>query len=380
MKDNKTSNDHSIDISNPSDKAPLFKILRESFERGRNGVLTVVSTDGVRTPLTLVNGRIISVIHKKTSAASVLDLLQRSGLLSERDIARAEREARRRSIFIEDAILKNGMVSEGTLSATREKLCLEVLTGLLLSSDVEVTTLWSVRRGTRNMCSLPVPFLLKEARKRAMHMPDILRVIPSNDISFAKISNSSEGWQGDRWEDLQLSVAEKQVYFFVDGKRSVSDLALSTCQSEFNVLQALKSLVEIDLVKMSTEGFGASSTSVAFRSAFLRLFTLLTTLALLIGAATLAIHVRSHDIDASLNPMRSHGFTGLKYSSAQSRLEGAVRLYEMTFGKPPESFDDLVREHYVLREDRRAAITFPFGDGFLLKGGRNERDEAERDE
>lgn len=367
MTDTVHPKNNAIDLPRPADNFPLYDALKRSLEDGgKQGVLTVAHDDR-RSPLTIIQGRVVSVINESTSAASVMSLLERSGLIAERDVLRTERAAKRKGIFLEDAILATGMVSEGTLSSTREKLCLEVLMELLMRTDVVVTAVWSVRRGTREMCSLPIPFLLREAQRRATHLPGIRRVVPSKDLVFNKASTESGSPGMERWEDLQLSVAERQVYFFVDGKRTVSDLALATCQSEFNVARSLQSLVELGLVRQSTSQVTGSAGSHALRSVVLRLSSLLVAIGLLLGFTALAINLRMESGSASKRVLEVDPFDAVRASGSRSRLEGAVRLYEMTFGEPPGSFEDLLREHYVLREDRKAAATFSVGDNYLLK-------------
>lgn len=357
----------SIELSSVTeDKLPLYSALHKAFDENHSGVLTVAHDD-TRTAVTVIQGRAVSVIHESTSAASVMNLLERSGLIAERDVLRAERESRKKGIFLEDAILSRGLVSEGTLSSTREKLCLEVLIDLIIRPDIGVTAVWSVRRGTREMCSLPIPFLLRESQRRRTHLPTIERAVPSTSLVFAKASSLSGKPGDERWEDLQLSVAERQVYFFVDGKRTVSEVALATCQSEYNVSQSVQALVEMGLLKSVKEETPESAGSLAFRAAVLRLASLGLAIVLLLGLTAFSLHLRLNDDDGTQRLMQSDPYNDVLKSGPTNRLKGAIRLYEMTYGEPPDSFDTLFREHFVLREDRKAAATFPMGEGFLLK-------------
>ncbi|NOZ01622.1 MAG: hypothetical protein GXP54_07005 [Deltaproteobacteria bacterium] len=360
--------DQGIDLSRPSDSLPLYAALERCYQDGKSGVLTVTHDD-TRTPITVLQGRVISVINQTTAAGSVMGLLERSGLIGERDVLRAKKAARKKGLFIEDAVVASGLVSDGTLASTREKLCLEMLMELLIRRDVAVTAVWTVRRGTREMCSLPIPFLLREAQRRATHIPTIQRAVPSNSLVFIK-SSSLTGKPGDeRWEDLQLSVAERQVYFFVDGRRTVADLALATCQSEFNVAQALHALMELDLVKASPGAGAGSAGTHALRSAVLRLTSLVAALGLLLALTAVALDLRMAEDSPSNRINEFDPFKAVRAAGPVDRLKGAVRLYEMTYGESPDSFEDLLKEHYVLRDDRKAAATFKIGQGYLLKSG-----------
>jgi len=358
---------HSIELSSvKEDKLPLYAALNRVFDENRSGVLTIAHDD-TRTAVTVIQGRAVSVNHENTSAASVMSLLERSGLIAERDVIRAERESRKKGIFLEDAILSRGLVSEGTLSSTREKLCLEVLIDLIIRPDIGVTAVWSFRRGTREMCSLPIPYLLREAQRRRTHLPTIQRSVPSTELVFAKTSTMSGKPGDERWEDLQLSVAERQVYFFVDGRRTASEVALATCQSEFNVSQSVQALLEMGLLETVKDKAPASVGPLASRAAVLRLASLVLAIVLLLGLTAFSLHLRMGDGNATQRLMQSYPFKEVRLSGPRNRLKGAIRLYEMSYGEPPDSFETLFREHFVLRKDRKAAATFPMGEGYLLQ-------------
>jgi hypothetical protein len=346
----------------PVNLPPLFAALYKAVKEGRSGVVTA-GIGEERTCVTVSGGRITAVAHPETSATAIVALLTRLGLVNDQAVQKCERAARKKGMLLEDAIAVAGYVSPGTLQNVREMLCREVLLDLVLRRDLEVSAVWTLRKGAREMCVLPVPFLLKEAQRRAREAPEVRRVVPSYQHVYGRTA-ALQGREPERWEELRLSAAERQVYFFVDGRRTVTELAAATCQPEFDVARSLKSLVEGGLVQRVGGVPGATASSLASRSAIKRVAAQAVAVATLLAAIAIGGTWLQGRAAPALDP---DAFGASMSAAPEHRLAGALRLYHLTRGRAAPSFQELADEHMVLPGDARAALSFPVGDGYLLK-------------
>ncbi len=359
-----------ISNSNFQKLPPLFQYLVVAMQDGRSGTLTVLDGDLVIS-VVVAHGRVTTLTHPDASSGALLDLLQRAGLLDDSVIPKAERYGRKHNLPLEDALVGLGRISAVTLSNVRESMCREVVLDLLLRRDIEVSASWTARKGMRENCLLPIPFLLREAQRRAAEAPAIRRVVASNDLVFTRVSQIEGRGATERWEDLRLSAPERQVYFFLDGKRNVNDLALATCQPVFDVGRSLRSLVEAGVVRRAVSGQPASATAAVSRSAVLRVATLIGAVLLLLAGIWAGAWTQAPRLGPDFmttNQLHDTGsFATIAARAPGRRLAAAIRLYDLLEGRPPRSFADLDDDRLVLPSDVRAAATFPMGEGYLLQ-------------
>ena len=339
----------------PAAPPPVFGLLATAFRQNLAGTVSVPLPDGNTASLVIASARVVQVSHPSTSSMAILNALQRAGILSDRDLPRIERAARKASVPLDDGAVAAGIVSMGTLAAVREALCREAVIAMLLDRDLQPTASWSPVRGLRESCALPLPFLLREAQKRHQELPNIHRVVSGPQQVFGR-SSASRPHELERWEDLKVGAGERQVYFFVDGRRTVYELALATCQSEFEVSRALASLSDGNLVRPLNARDPVTVNVRAARSALRRLLTLLFAVVLLVGGiAWGSLSGRLAPIpslaDASTDPYRS-----LLRDAPHRRILGAERQFQMVFNRPPASFQELLDERLVVPTDARAAL------------------------
>ncbi len=230
---------------------PLFAAM--AALQKSDGVLAVRAGDTEAT-VTVMQGRVVEVVHERTSPGAVVDLLVHAGVLSAEDVARATRGLGRPDASVDVAVCAAGLVGEATLANTREFLCHEVLMDLLLRTDVNVSGPVAPSTLQREMCAMPVRFLLREAQKRATEEPAVREVVSSDDLVCVRTAELSSLGGARRWADLPLSPAERQVFLAVDGERSVAEIARVTGQSRYKVARALKTLIEMDLVRPAPAG------------------------------------------------------------------------------------------------------------------------------
>ncbi len=330
-------------------KAPPLFAAMAALQKS-DGVLQVRAGDAQAT-ITVMQGRVVEVVHERTSPGAVVDLLVHAGVLTPEDVARAVRGAGGRNSPVDAAVRAAGFVGEATLANTREFLCHEVLMDLLLRTDATVSEPAAPGRLRREMCAMPVRFLLREAQKRATEEPAVRQVVPSDDLVHVRTAALSSPGGARRWGDLPLSPAERQVFVAVDGERSVAEVARVTGQSRYKVARALKTLIEMDLVRpagppavgsggpgpaQARPAGGPTGNAVAIGTArMVRVAALALLLAALVRLGVAWVGDTSGAGEA---------WAAVVTRGANGGLTEAARVYHLIHGRPPASHDDLARE------------------------------------
>lgn len=351
----------------PSAPPPLSAALYEAFQAGRSGVLRVEIRDDATARILVRRGRVVRVDHPATSVIAIMDLLRRTGLLDDASLANVERVAQRRNEPLDDAVVSSGTVSAGTMTNIREQIHRETVLELMLARNAAVDADWDEPAAAgRESCALPIPFLLKEAQRRHAESGPIRRHVARPDMVFVRTADI-EG-ERESWENLGLSPSERQVYFFIDGRRSVEDLALVTCQSLFATMRTMASLAESGHIQPRLSDGPVRRGASRRTSVRLRVFALLFVTAALAGLAFALISTASSTLGRAVSEAAFRDpFRTLPDAASRDRLVGAVRLYDLMFGEAPESFDDLLDEGLAAPADMRAAATFAVDGRFLLQ-------------
>lgn len=318
-------------------KAPPLFAAMAALQRS-DGVLSVRVGDA-RATITVMQGRIVDVVHERTSPSAIVNLLVHVGVLTPEDVTRATR--RQRDAPVDAAVRAAGFVGEATLANTREFLCHEVLMDLLLRTDIEVSAPVPPGRTAREMCAMPVRFLLREAQKRAAEEPEVRKVVPCDDLVYARTGVLLSPDGARRWGDLPLSPAERQVFVAVDGVRSVAEVARVTGQSRYKVARALKTLLELNLVRaVPVHQASSSRTRDTAASGVVRMVRV--AVAALLVAALVRLGVAW--VGNGGKPAVGDAWAAVVTHGANGGLVEAVRVYHLIHGRAPSGMDDLVRE------------------------------------
>lgn len=326
-------------FSSARPKAPPLFAAMAALQKS-DGVLAVRAGDAQAT-ITVMQGRVVEVVHERTSPGAVVDLLVHAGVLTPEDVARATRGSGRRDSPVDAAVRAAGFVGEATLANAREFLCHEVLMDLLLRRDAKVSESAAPRCLQREMCAMPVRFLLREAQKRATEEPAVRAVVPSDDLAYVRTAALSAPGGARRWGDLPLSPAERQVFVAVDGERSVAEVARVTGQSRYKVARAIKTLLEMDLVRPvpaearpTGDPTGRASASGTARMVRVAALALLLAALVRLGVAWAG--------DGRPGPKEA--WEAVVTRGASGGVTEAARVYGLIHGRPPASLGDLVRE------------------------------------
>lgn len=322
----------------PPRPPPLFEALL-SLQKG-DGVVLVGQKDALRARITVLQGRVVAVEHQDTEPQEVLHLLQQAGVIEDSEVSALLQRYQKHDDSLLEGLVATGLVRASTVDGAREFLCHEVLLDLLLRPDVEVSVGPPPSHLIREMCAIPVRFLLREVQKRALEIPEVRKIVPRDDLVFAKTGLLSRPASRGRWIDLHLSHTEKQVFAFVDGRRTVADIARLTCLSPFSVAKAIKSLLAEGLVRQVAGPLETTPSRQRKRNPHLFFVVAF--------AVALAVAIGSRAITKLFEaPNIPKGLSTFERGQDEERVHQAALIFSLIHGKAPRSIDDLIADGLI---------------------------------
>jgi len=325
----------------------LFETLLGKYREEVDAVIGVVCGT-LRIPITIRGGRVVSVVHPRLSTDSLLESLIKAGGVSEKKVAKARIIAGKRQVGVEEVLIAKGWLTPTAWATAREKEATELLLDLLTRQDCKVVSVGPYLKGTREICAIAIPYVLKEAQRRMRLTPVLKSRIKSNDMVFAKTAVPGT----EKWEEISLSVKQKQVYFYVNGQRTVSDIATVTGQSEFDVMEALFSLLEANMIRQvrSSQGMSKEQTVIDYPRSRLAIVWLLAFI-----LATVGLGVVSHQIARESAVLDK--FEIVRAQVANQRLQKALEVFRLMKGREPQRLEELVGEGLLTEGDLEKAGT-----------------------
>jgi len=329
----------------------LFDALLTKYREEADAVIGVACGTS-RIPITIRAGRVVSVVHPRLSSDAILESLLKAGVVSEKKARKARIVAEKKQVGVEEVLIAKGWLAPTVWSTAREKECMEVLFDLITRQDCQVVSVGPYLKGTREICAIAIPYLLKEAQRRMRLAPVLKSRIKSSDMIFRK--SASPGTE--KWEDINLNVKQKQVYFYVDGQRTVADIALVTGQSEFDVMEALFGLLEANLIRpiQTSQGLSRVGAVKRFNRNRFGIVWLFVFVVAIVGLAV-AFHEVSRD------SVVLDKFEIVRAQVAQQRIQKALDIFRLIKGREPRRLEELVEEGLLSANDLEKAgprITF----------------------
>lgn len=336
---------------------PFVRALYDAAQSGGHQVLKVTDSSGNDSWFRVNRGRVIEICHKASNDDAMLELLVRSSLMKGTVAETLKRKSLNKGKPIDELVVDSKIVSRSTMQQIKDSLNIEAVLEVLLDFDASVSEITDDALGGQvgSSCSLAIPHLLKEAMRRAGELPEIKQFIPADDMVFSKAHHHTG--RNPKWEDLNLGHLERQVYFYVDGFRTVAEVANITCQPMHVVHRALVSLIKSRHIVHENGKAGSKTTQG--RQGLLRAMSMLTVIVILVGLAlsligsNSAVWSKSASEATLFNPFRA-----LENKAADDRVAGAIRLYQLMFGERPENLNDLLTEDLVAPADAKHSAFF----------------------
>jgi hypothetical protein len=329
----------------------LAKMLALVYEHEKSGVLEA-TIEGGMVRIHMKGGKVIDVELQDGSTWKLGDFLLESGTVAENEMDNMVRRSHKKGLPLERVLIQRGIISESLLGRFIELHVKESLLPLLLLSNVSGRFLEGESRGNPYIQPIAVPYFIKTASARKRMWPGIKERIPSMDMVFARI----EGY-----EDLALAPIlhpeqsdeesesyglnnpnERLVYYFVNGKKTVRQLAYATCLGEFETMAALCRLMDRGYIHVIAEkGRGEKLRKKRF---FIPL--LFRTIAYALTATVVGVLIVERpgalkDPEAVLAQSPPQ-LTRLTTHRHQGRVKHALRDHLMLRGEYPSNLDALV--------------------------------------
>ncbi|HNU68644.1 MAG TPA: hypothetical protein PKH54_04720 [Myxococcota bacterium] len=349
---------------------PLFAALAVIYRRNLTGVLTARRDGKDVLSATVEKGRVVSVAHQDLTQDTIPELLLDTGLVSMKHFKAAVRKADHNNTSIEVELVKANRISMTTAANLLEATLTEILLKVMGERDLEFTFFKYLPAGLRRNCHLPIPFLLKEVSRRAAELPGIMAHFPDDSVGFVRTSQLDSNPEEYLWEDLDLGSAEKQIYFFVDGHRTIDDLQTASGQSRFSVMRALAALIDTGYVVATVDPPDRSGTNHTFWNLVraLSLVLVLTGLGFLVG--TRISPERLPHVSTRYG-LRTAAYGSTIMDSIRDRVSGAILSYHLLTSKNDITVDKLLNDGLI--DDNDAVVAEQ-----ILQAAAEEQAEKER--
>ncbi|HOD08464.1 MAG TPA: hypothetical protein PKG98_10305 [Myxococcota bacterium] len=340
----------------PRKMPPLLKALATVYQRNASGMLNVSRDNETFLSMFIKEGRILNVSHADVSSEAVASALLATGLITQRRLERAIKRSIAAKTPLDSWLSQSRTVSAVSIHHIVDNRCSDVVLETMDAEAVQVSFSRTLPEGLRKNCQIPLPWLLKEFKRRERDLPAIMARIPDRKAAFIRTASLASSPEPEVWEDLDLGAAEKQVYFFVDGTRNIDQLADATGQSRFSVMRAVASMISDGFLVATLEPARHRKARHGLRVSS-RAAALTIGLAAFAGAVVFGIS-SGYRVDFSeVVHVRSLAWGDLFDQASVSRVQGAVLIDRMMSTEPNPAPDGLLAAHLILPSDIQAAVS-----------------------
>ena len=337
------------------------RVLALMDEQGRTGVLAV-GGEHDQTRLHIRKGYVVYVDRPRGAEKWLLGeylVSTRSAKLT--DLLAALKESERTGGMVEDIIVERKLVSEDVLRRFSDLQVAELLFPLFPRTGLAIRFLEERPHSPEFVTPLPVSYILKEAERRAELWPAVRQRVGRPTAVYRKDGSVLPELLGyvqpdnDSDEPLpEISADARIVYFFVNGAKTVEQVARAAGLGLFETYRASAELLDAYLLTLVTT-HGEGERTGAGESVLPRLVSIITyavIAALLLLGAQWVIG-RSSELRSSLTAS-SPAIDRVVERSRFHQIEGALQLHELQVGAYPEALADLVTGGYLGRDAAQA--------------------------
>lgn len=231
------------------------RVLQVMVEKSNTGVLDVMGPDG-EVKLHLDHGRIVDVETARGGSWKLGDFLVESDTVAQNDLVKADKRARKTKVPLEQVLLDRELVTDDQLKRFVELHVRETVFPLFQKTGITCQFHEGTQRANPWMSPMPIAVFLKAAGKRVEAWPTLLKRIPHEDMVFDKVEAHIAALLGGGGAP-NVDGNDRVVYYHVNGKKTVRQLAYASCLGEFETYTALCKLYDggyIDVASQHGEG------------------------------------------------------------------------------------------------------------------------------
>ena len=312
------------------------------YEQSRTGVLAVVGADGP-VEIHLKEGKVVGAVPPPGSDWLLGHVLVESGTVPEKKLYRLLRKHRKTGRPLEILLIEQGTLTRDVLGKYLDLQLRETLLPLFLQEEVP----WDFRDEPPHVNDFirpqPIPFLLKEAERRAKEWPVLRRLGLTLDQVYDKTDESIERFLLDESPDTpggQLGAGERLAYYYVNGRKTVQQVSFASCLGEFETLRAIALLRRRGFVLLKErrgKGEEAEDPTILPRLVAVAFYLVLGAL---VAGLVLVQPTQMRDLFGTITgqtDVRSSAVT----EAQEARIRGAIDLFFAWNGRYPASLSEL---------------------------------------
>ena len=319
----------------------LRDTLRSMYEESRTGVLEITGDEGT-VKVHLKEGKIVHALPPPGSDWLLGHVLIESGSIPERKLYRILRKHRRTGRPLENLLIEQGTLTRDVLSKLLDLQLRETILPLFQQIDLHCDFRDEPPQVNDFIRAVPIPFLLKEVDRRAKEWPGLRRLGIHRDQVYDKTEESLGRFLAPGGEEDaggvggHLGAAERVVYYYVNGRKTVGQVAFASFLGEFETIRAVHLLKRRQFVVLKErKGAGEQHEDPTILpklvglAYYLMLAALVASLVILRPAALELVEgLVSGDIAARSTPV---------VQAQDARVRAAVEIYFAQHGAYPET-------------------------------------------
>ena len=236
------------------------RVLGLLSQKRKSGILQVVGPDG-ELRIHIRDGTVTEVETRDAASWKLGDFLVESGTVAQNELLRESRRAAKGQVPLETALLQRRLVTEDVLRRFVELHIRETVFPLFSKTGITCRLEEVPPRDNPYLTPIPLGFFLKTAQKRTDAWPRLLARIPHEEIAFDKVDAFVPVVLGqggglplpDGADPAPIGGNERVVYYYVNGRKTVRQLAYASCLGEFETYSALVRLFDLGLVEVVAE-------------------------------------------------------------------------------------------------------------------------------
>lgn len=333
----------------------LSEILQLVALQKKTGMLAI---EGERTMVIyFCDGQVISTRDRRSMSTDPLrEYILRYGILSKEEMTRINRIQEETKIDLTDILLSEKKFSEDELRELFAEQIQESIQEVLTwpRSQYRFVIGNQVLQGVRSFGGFKVEALLMESMRRIDELPELQRLLPSDDTAIMKVEPPDGNFP-------ELEQTEEDIYSLIGNKTTLGELVPRARMARFCTMETLKQLLEKGLIqivpveKKTLEAETAPEKSQEIRSPARRRPNLASAAVLIIAFATGELAVPRilppgwsmslvpHPATMSKRDITStSGIEGIKERLLEQRIKLAVEEHYAMFGFYCGDLDALV--------------------------------------
>lgn len=386
-------------LDSPRQSWSFAEVLRLMYDKERTGILDVSGLSG-QWEIHLRAGQVVNLVVREGQNWNLGNLLIEGGALTDPEMLKANKRAKKNNESLETAILSLNLVTKDVL---RRYVVLDTKETLFpLFEQVGITCRFRDQPPILNdlLDAIPVSFLLKEASRRIKLGPKIGKVVKDAEAVYAKkpeflrlmlggtgsMLRTVEGNEDDPSDALtpssvetEITANERIVFYYLNGKKTITQVARTSGLGLFETKKALCRLISrraVDLVQ--EQGTGES---VPDKTIFPILFRL-SMYVVIVGIISLTWWFRGGEITQSRGLLSTlSGPMAAAFVAPQlQRIRSGLDVFFLENGNYPAQLRELVEKNILFDDDIDTSrlslkihyVTSPQADAYQLSVGNTE--------